>query len=69
MNGIGSDLVEMAKKELSDLHPALDELIDRKKMTHQISQALSNDAKDMEFIYSFSRTVSLLRWLNQWLKS
>ena len=65
----GRDSAEMAKKELSDLHPALDELIDLEKITHQISKALSSEAKDVEFIFSFSRTVRLLSWLNHWLKS
>jgi hypothetical protein len=65
----GRDSAEMAKKELSDLHSALDELIDREKMTHQISKALSTEAKDAEFIFSFSKTVRLLSWLNHWLKS
>jgi len=65
----GRDSAEIAKKEFNHLHPALDELIDREKMTHQISKAISNESKDTEFIFSFSKTVQLLSWLNHWLKS
>lgn len=58
---------EQARLLEADLHPALDELIDRPKLMRMIQQA-AQGRSDEGFSYAFKRGVMALDWLDRWLK-
>jgi Asparagine synthase (glutamine-hydrolyzing) len=57
-----------ARALAADLHPSLVELIDPLKLAGQIKQAIEGKA-DLEFAFTFMRSVGALHQLDRWLKS
>ena len=58
--------VHEARRQPAHLHPAIEELIDRRKLVDQIRQAGAG-RRDEPFARSFLARVTAIRWLNFWL--
>ena len=57
-----------ARRLYADLHPLLDELIDRATLRTNTERAESGHA-DPEFVYSYRQGIRALLWLDNWLRS
>jgi len=60
-------VAERARRLEADLHPALNELIDRQKLCAQIERAAQGKGDDA-FAASFRPSVRAIRWLDRWLR-
>ena len=58
--------VKHARQLVGELHPALEELIDRNKFRQQIEQATQGNVAD-GFGFVFNHNYRSILWLNQWL--
>ena len=62
-----AQVADHARQLEAQLHPGLDDLIDRPKLREQIGRAAHSRGDD-EFAFSFQRSFGALRWLDRWLK-
>lgn len=60
-------LAQFGLRELADLHPALEYLIDRQKLSEQINRSLKGSV-EYEFFAQFILNINKLRGINHWLK-
>lgn len=56
--------VDIAKESLTDLHPALEQLIDNRKLHQQVSDAITGR---IDWSSTFRKNVVKLAWMNTWL--
>lgn len=62
----GPATLEEARRQEAQLHPAIEELIDRNRLRRQIDDAASGRL-NAEASLQFDRNVARVRWLNHWL--